>query len=105
MSELLELSDEHLRVAGSLLLRAAQAARERAGAIPRDPLPTVSGLGERVRWFLEAVVTARGSLADAAVTTGAAVAETMRTSSELDAQLAREAERGFAVRRLAGPKT
>jgi hypothetical protein len=105
MRDRFEIDDESLLAAGSLLAHAATAVIDGGSSPPHVELPLVTGFGDRVRWFLEGVGTARAALADAAATTGRAVAEVMQVSAELDARLAGQLGDGFAVPQVRRPKT
>ncbi|MGK0722776.1 hypothetical protein [Leucobacter sp. W1478] len=104
MRDRLEIDDPSLLLAGSLLAHAAKAVIDGGISPPHIELPSVNGIGERARWFLEGVSTASAALSDAAASAARAVAGIMQTSTELDAMLAAELGDGYAVPQVRQPK-
>ena len=105
MRDRFEIDDDSLLAAGSHLTHAAGAVIDGGFSPPQIDLPSVNGIGDRARWFLEGVGTARAALADAAASAGRAIAQVMQESAELDARLAAELGDGYAVPQVRRPKT
>jgi hypothetical protein len=105
MSDQFELRDETLGAAGRLLAQAAEHAVAGGTGAPQLEVRSLTQIDGRVQWFLEGVATARGALADAAISAGRAVAALMRESAELDAHLAAALPGEFAVSQPRAPRT
>ncbi len=105
MLDRFEVDDATLHVAGSLLAQAAEQVVAEGVTPPRAHVPSLTGIAEELRRFLDGTATARGALADAAVTAGVAIAEVMQAGAELESQLAAAIPGGSAVPGPARPKT
>ena len=96
MAHDLELRDHELARAGERFLAAAQEVEGARAAMPGSAFPSITGIGESVRQFLEALGTAQAALSDAARTASEEAAAVITDSSELDSSIADTAS-GFAL--------
>ncbi|MFC5337196.1 hypothetical protein [Leucobacter denitrificans] len=97
MTDQLQIRDEVLESAGTMMLSATRCMSAGNRAVPNSPISSLTGVGGDIREFLRGVQTGRLALGDAAKTSCEQLAALMNESGSVDCSLAASLPTGFAL--------